>query len=57
MHGSLTYDVLCKENFQMQIVLMEKVTYLQAYGMLFGWTTHGTIMHVHISKIAQMLSN
>ena len=42
-HGVRTYDVSCKENFQMRAVLMWTVSDFPAYGMLSGWTTHGRL--------------
>ncbi|CAN6829086.1 unnamed protein product [Brassica oleracea] len=42
-HGFETYDVSCKENFQMRAVLMWTISDFPAYGMLSGWTTHGRL--------------
>ena len=41
--GAETYDVSCKENFQMRAVLMWTISDFPAYGMLSGWTTHGRL--------------
>nr|VDC93765.1 unnamed protein product [Brassica oleracea] len=41
--GAETYDVSCKENFQMREVLMWTISDFPAYGMLYGWTTHGRL--------------
>ena len=42
-HGARTYDVSCKENFQMRTVLMWTISDFPAYGMLSGWATHGRL--------------
>ncbi|WZZ75342.1 hypothetical protein YC2023_086712 [Brassica napus] len=41
--GAETYDVSCKENFQMRAVLMWTIRDFPAYDMLSGWTTHGRL--------------
>ena len=41
--GALTYDISRKQNFFMRAALMWTINDFPAYGMLFGWSTHGKL--------------
>ena len=43
INGIQTYDISTKQNFQLRAVLMWTISDFTAYGMLFGWTTHGRL--------------
>ena len=45
--GILTYDVSRKQNFMMRACLMWTINDFLAYGMLFGWGTHGRLACPH----------
>ena len=41
--GVLTYDISKKQNFHMRAALLWTINDFPAYGMLFGWSTHGKL--------------
>jgi len=41
--GSLTYDISRKQNFVMRAALMWTINDFPAYGMVYGWSTHGKL--------------
>jgi len=41
--GTLTYDILRKQNFLMRAALMWTINDFLAYGMLSSWSTHGKL--------------
>jgi len=41
--GALTYDISRKQNFVMRAALMWTINNFPAYGMVFGWSTHGKL--------------
>jgi hypothetical protein len=41
--GALTYDISRKQNFVMRAALMWTINDFPAYGMVFGWSTHGKL--------------
>ena len=40
---ALTYDISRKQNFVMRTALMWTINDFPAYGMVFGWSTHGKL--------------
>jgi len=45
--GVETYDISRKKNFIMRTSLMWTINDFPAYGMLFGWGTHGKLACPH----------